>query len=157
VVAASRYLSSGLTVPVMSSSFESEEPILGCRKLLKVIRGTSPMFAGTQTDEAGPPGENVGRSPSAHGPGRGPRRTALHCHRNAFAIHWHLGHVPFSPHGLKSNRTRGGKSGGVAGQPQHPRLWRTTGRTPNARSTSHSPSSPPPTFTQSPFLPRSLV
>jgi hypothetical protein len=35
-------------------------------------------------------------------------------------------------------------------------VWRSHGRTPNARSLSRSPSSPPP-FTRSPFPPRSLV
>jgi hypothetical protein len=71
-----------------------------------------------------------------------------------------LGQVPFSPCGLlpgleKQSRTRGSESGGVADQPQHRRLWRR--RTPNARSLSRSPSSPPPSFTESPSPPRSLV
>jgi hypothetical protein len=43
----------------------------------------------------------------------------------------------------------------VAGQPQCPRLWHSS--TPNARSLSHSPSAPTPSFTQSPYPPRSLV
>jgi hypothetical protein len=85
-------------------------------------------------------------------------RGALHCTRNAIATQ--LGQVPFSPRGLQpgfeeQSQTRGGISGGIADQPQHRRLWRS--RTPNARSLSRSPSSPPPSFTQSPFLPRSLL
>ena len=40
-------------------------------------------------------------------------------------------------------------------QPQCPRLWHSS--TPNARFLSHSPSAPPPPFTQSPYPPRSLV
>jgi hypothetical protein len=47
------------------------------------------------------------------------------------------------------------RCGSTSAQAQHRRLWRS--RTPNARSLSHSPSSPPPSFTQSPFPPRSLV
>jgi hypothetical protein len=43
----------------------------------------------------------------------------------------------------------------VAGQPQCLRLRHRS--TPNARSLSHSPSAPPPSFTQSPYPPRSLV
>jgi hypothetical protein len=85
-------------------------------------------------------------------------RGALHCTRNAIATQ--LGQVPFSPRGLQpgfeeQSQTRGGKSGGIADQPQHRRLWRS--HTPNARSLSRSPSSPPPSFTQSPFPPRSLL
>ena len=55
----------------------------------------------------------------------------------------------------EQSRTRGGQRGGVADQSQRQRLWRS--RTPHARSISRSPSSPPPSFTPSPFAPRSLV
>jgi len=48
-----------------------------------------------------------------------------------------------------------GLAAAVAGQPQCPRLWHSS--TPNARSLSHSPSAPTPSFTQSPYPPRSLV
>ena len=41
------------------------------------------------------------------------------------------------------------------GQPQCPGLWHSSN--PNTRSLSHSPSAPPPSFTQSPYPPRSLV
>ena len=53
------------------------------------------------------------------------------------------------------SRTCGSQSGGVQDQPQYSRLWRS--RTPNARSLSRSPSSPPPFFTPSPYPQRSLV
>jgi hypothetical protein len=55
----------------------------------------------------------------------------------------------------EQSRNRGGQSGGVEDQPQYPVLWRS--RTPNARALSRSPSSPPPSFIQSPSPPRSLM
>jgi hypothetical protein len=71
-----------------------------------------------------------------------------------------IGLVLFQARGLlpvaeEQSRPRGGQSGGVEDQPQYCGLWRS--RTPNARSLSRSPSSPPPSFTQSPSPPRSLV
>jgi len=62
--------------------------------------------------------------------------------------------------GLKSKvGLAAAKGSSVAGQPQCPRLWHSS--TPNARSLSHSPFAPPPSFTQSPTAlpspPRSLV
>jgi hypothetical protein len=55
----------------------------------------------------------------------------------------------------EQSRTGSCQGSSVAGQPQCPRLWHRS--TPNARSLSHSPSAPPPSFTQSPYPPRSLV
>jgi len=55
----------------------------------------------------------------------------------------------------EQSRTGGCQSGSVAGQPQCPRMWHSSN--PNARSLSHSPSAPPPSFTQSTYPPRSLV
>jgi hypothetical protein len=86
-------------------------------------------------------------------------RGALHCHWNAIATK-QQGHVRFSPRGLLSeleepSRTCGSQSGGGEYQPQYSGLWHS--RIPSARSLSHSPSSPPPSFTLSPFPPRSLV
>ena len=51
----------------------------------------------------------------------------------------------------EQSRTRGDQSGGITNQPQCRFLWHS--RSPSARS----PSSPPPSFTQSPSPPRSLV
>ncbi len=55
----------------------------------------------------------------------------------------------------EQSRTGSCQGSSVAGQPQCPRLWHSS--TPNARFLSHSPSAPPPPFTQSPYPPRSLV
>jgi hypothetical protein len=55
----------------------------------------------------------------------------------------------------EQSRTRGGQSSGITDQPQFRGLWHS--RSPSARSHSRSPSSPPPSFTQSPSAPRSLV
>jgi len=55
----------------------------------------------------------------------------------------------------KQGLTRGGQSGGITDQSQCRGLWHSG--SPSARSLSRSPSSPPPSFTQSPFPPRSLV
>ena len=55
----------------------------------------------------------------------------------------------------EKSRTGSYQSSSVEGQPQCPRLCHSS--TPNARSLSHSPSAPPPSFTQSPYPPRSLV
>jgi hypothetical protein len=71
-----------------------------------------------------------------------------------------IGLIPFQARGILpgpegQSRTRGSQNGGVTDQPQYPGLWRS--RTPNARSLSRSPSSSPPSFTQSPSPPRSLV
>ena len=55
----------------------------------------------------------------------------------------------------EQSRTGSCQGSSVAGQPQCPRLWHSS--TPTARSLSHSPSAPPPSFTQSPYPPRSLV
>jgi hypothetical protein len=52
-------------------------------------------------------------------------------------------------------RTRGGQSGGITDQPQCRGLWHSS--SPSALSLSRSPSSPTPSFTQSPSPPRSLV
>jgi hypothetical protein len=57
--------------------------------------------------------------------------------------------------GLAAAKAAALQGSSVAGQPQCPRLWHRS--TPNARSLSHSPSAPPPSFTQSPYPPRSLV
>jgi len=54
---------------------------------------------------------------------------------------------PYTPCGCQSSS--------VEDQPQCPGLWHSSN--PNARSLSHSPSAPPPSFTQSPYPPRSLV
>ena len=72
-----------------------------------------------------------------------------------------IGLAPFQvrcilPVAEKQSRTRGsGQSGGVTDQPQCPGLWHSS--SPSARSLSRSPSSPPPSFTQSPSPPLSLV
>jgi hypothetical protein len=71
-----------------------------------------------------------------------------------------IGLVPFQARGIlqrpeEQSRTGSCQGSSVAGQPQCPRLWHRS--TPNARSLSHSPSAPPPSFTQSPYPPRSLV
>ena len=57
------------------------------------------------------------------------------------------------PRPEEQSRTCGCQSGSVEDQPQCP--WHSSN--PNARSLSHSPSAPPPSFTQSPYPPRSLV
>ena len=55
----------------------------------------------------------------------------------------------------EQSRTGSCQGSSVARQPQCPRLWHRS--IPNARSISHSPSAPPPSFTQSPYPQRSLV
>ena len=55
----------------------------------------------------------------------------------------------------EQSRTRGSQSSGVEDQPQCPGMWHSS--SPSARSLSRAPSSPPPSFTQSPSPPRSLV
>ena len=57
--------------------------------------------------------------------------------------------------GLKSKVGLAAAKSSVEGQPQCPGLWHSSN--PNAHSLSHSPSAPPPSFTQSPYPPRSLV
>jgi hypothetical protein len=84
---------------------------------------------------------------------------ALHCHWNAIATQ-PIGLVPFQARSIlpvaeEQSRTRGGQSGGITDQPQCLRLWHSS--SPSARSLSRSPSSPPPSFTQSPSPSRSLV
>jgi len=74
-------------------------------------------------------------------------RGALHGHWNAIATQ-PIGLVPFQARGIlpvaeEQSRTRGCQSSGIS--------------SPRARSISRSPSSPPPSFTQSPSSPRSLV
>jgi hypothetical protein len=56
---------------------------------------------------------------------------------------------------LESAQTWSGAACLLSIEIEGPGLWRS--RTPNARSLSHSPSSPPPSFTQSPFPRRSQV
>jgi hypothetical protein len=67
-----------------------------------------------------------------------------------------LGSTPVQARGIlqrseEQSRTGGCQSSSVEDQPQCPGLWH------SARSLSHSPSAPPPSFTQSPYPPRSLV
>jgi hypothetical protein len=86
-------------------------------------------------------------------------RGALHCHWNAIATQ-PIGLVPFQSRGIlpvaeEQSRTRGGQSGGITDQPQCRGLWHSS--SPSALSLSRSPSSPTPSFTQSPSPPRSLV
>jgi hypothetical protein len=71
-----------------------------------------------------------------------------------------LGSTPVQARGIlqrpeEQSRTGSRQGSSVAGQPQCPRLWHRS--TPHARSILHSPSAPPPSFTQSPYPPRSLV
>ena len=89
----------------------------------------------------------------------GIRLPALHCRWNVIATQ-PIGLVPFQARGIlqrpeEQSRTGSCQGSSVAGQPQCPRLWHSS--TPNARFLSHSPSAPPPPFTQSPYPPRSLV
>jgi hypothetical protein len=86
-------------------------------------------------------------------------RGALRCHWKAIAAQ-PIGLVPFQARGIlpvaeEQSRTRGGQSGGVTHQPQCRGLWHSSSL--SARSLSRSPSSPPPSFTQSFFPPRSIV
>jgi len=83
-------------------------------------------------------------------------RGALHCHWSAIATQ-PIGLVPFQARGIlpvaeEQSQTCGGQSGGVEDQPQFRGLWHCS--SPIARSLSRSPSSPPPSFTQSPSPPR---
>jgi len=71
-----------------------------------------------------------------------------------------LGSTPVQARGIlqqpeEQSRTGGCQSSSVEGQPQCPGMRHSSN--PNARSLSHSPSAPPPSFTQSPYPPRSLV
>ena len=86
-------------------------------------------------------------------------RGALHCRWNVIATQ-PLGLVSFQARGIlpvaeEQSRTRGSQSGGVEDQPQCRGLWHSS--RPSARSLSHSPSHPPPSWTQCPSPPRSLV
>jgi hypothetical protein len=86
-------------------------------------------------------------------------RSALHCLWNAIATQ-SIGIISVQARGIlprpdEQSRTCGCQSGGVEDQPQCPGLYY-RGRS-SARSLSHFPSSPPPSFTQSPSPPRSLV
>jgi hypothetical protein len=86
-------------------------------------------------------------------------RGALHCHWRAIATQ-PIGLFAFQARGIlpvavEQSRTRGGQSGGVTDQPQCRGLWHSS--RPSARSFTCSPSSAPPSFTQSPSPPRSPV
>ena len=77
-------------------------------------------------------------------------RGALHCLWNVIATQ-PIGLVWFQARGIlpvaeEQSRTRGDQSGRVTDQPQCRGLWHSS--SPNVRSLSHSPSSPPPSFTQ---------
>ena len=74
------------------------------------------------------------------------RRTSLPlaCHRKATNRTRPVQTRGILPVAQEQSRTRGGQSGSVEDEPQYPGLWRS--RTPNARSLSRSPSSPPSFF-----------
>jgi hypothetical protein len=85
--------------------------------------------------------------------------TEAHCSWNVIA-NQQLGSTPVQARDIlqrpeEQSRTCGCKGNNVEDQPQCPGLWHSSN--PNARSLSHSPSAPPPSFTQSPYPPRSLV
>ena len=87
------------------------------------------------------------------------RETEAHCRWNVIANE-QLGSTSVQARGIlqrheEQSRTCGCQSSSVEDQPQCPGLWHSS--TPNARSLSHSPSAPPPSFTQSPCPPCSLV
>jgi hypothetical protein len=73
-------------------------------------------------------------------------------HSDSFVSFQARGILPVSE---EQSRTRSGQSGGVTDQPQCRGLWHSS--SPSARSFTRFPSSSPPSFTQSPFPPRSLV
>ena len=80
---------------------------------------------------------------------------SLHCRWNAIATQ-SIRLVPFQARGIlpvaeEQSRTRGHQSGRVEDQPQCPGLWH------SSSPCALSPSPPPPSFTQSPSFPRSLV
>jgi len=86
-------------------------------------------------------------------------RSALHCSWNVIAK-LPNGRVPFQARGVPSvteeqDRPSSLHSGGVEDQPQYPGFWHSG--SPSARSFSRSPSPLPPSLTQYPFPPRSLV
>ncbi len=86
-------------------------------------------------------------------------RGTPHCSWNVIATQ-PIGLVPFQGRCIpqrpeEQSRTGSCQGSNIAGQPQCPRLWHSSN--PNARFLSHSPSAPPPPFTQSPYPPRSLV
>jgi hypothetical protein len=86
-------------------------------------------------------------------------RGTLQCHWRAIATQ-PIGLVPVQARGIlpvfeDQSRTSRRPSGGVADQPQCRGLWHSS--SPSARSLSRSSSFPPPSFTQSPFPPRSLA
>jgi hypothetical protein len=88
-----------------------------------------------------------------------PPRTQLY-NRSCSNKHTHLGSPPVQARGIlqrpeEQSRTCGCQSGSVEDQHQCPGMWHSSN--PNARSLSHSPSAPPPSFTQSTYPPRSLV
>jgi hypothetical protein len=89
-------------------------------------------------------------------------RVALHCSWNVIATQ-PLGLALFQAHGIlprfeDQSRTRGSQSDGVEDQPQCRGLWHSIIIiSPSGRFLSRSPSPPPPSFTQSPSPPRSLV
>ena len=87
-------------------------------------------------------------------------RGALQCHWTAIAKPPIGQRLPVQARGIlpvveEQSRPRGGKSGGVADQPQCRGVCHSS--RPWACSFTRSPSSPPPPFIQSPFPPRSLV
>ena len=86
-----------------------------------------------------------------------PKRTSLplECHRNAISRNHSGPACGILPRPEEQSRTCGCQSSSVEDQPQCPGLWHSSN--PNARSLSHSPSAPPPSFTQSACPPRSLV
>ena len=79
----------------------------------------------------------------------------LECHRKPTTRKHSGSSARHSTRPEEQSRTGGCQSSGVEGQPQCPGLWHSSN--PNARSLSHSPSAPTPSFTQSPCPPRSLV
>jgi len=75
----------------------------------------------------------------------------LECHRKTPTRK----HLLFKRAAFYNGRTDSCQGSSIAGQPQCPRLCHNSN--PNARSLSHSPSASPPSFTQSPYPPCSLV
>ena len=153
-----KHVGNSARYPPPRHGWAPDPPMVGIRSPIGLVVGSCTSHPGVlgsipKREEPGKTG-----APCVKVPGSS-RVPTLHCHWNVIAKH-QPGSTPVQARGIlqrpeEQSRTGSCQGSSVAGQPQCPRLWHSS--TPNARFLSHSPSAPPPPFTQSPYPPRSLV